>query len=541
MNYKVFARKWRPKKFCEVVGQLHVVKAIIHSLNLNRMHHAYIFTGTRGSGKTTIARLFAKGLNCETQITSDVCGSCKNCSDIESGCFIDLIEIDAASKSKVEDTRSFLDNVQYSPSQGKFKVYLIDEVHMLSRHSFNALLKTLEEPPKHVKFILVTTEYQKLPETILSRCLQFYFKPLNIIQIVTQLKYICNQENINIDTENSLEFLAYAARGSIRDALNLLEQAMILGKNNITIDVINSMLGLLHIEHALSLIESLTNGNINKIMNQIDNYSILGINWDYLFEEILIVLQKIAIYQFSPHSLKNQISIVEIKDIEKRMHKLSDFISPENVQLYYQIFLLGRRELSYAPSHRIGMEMTMLRALAFCPVNLDSKSEQYYNSENTSNKEEVCKNFSKKNVTQLININKYTDSISDKKQQIQNNFNNVTHTEKIKNIQDLTNVSGSKLEKLQLSLTNQAVINNKIISSNSKIRPQYPISHVTSEILDARNKLIKYQRDYKQSMLTKTKSNINTQDEQGLEDILRRFTNIDVKISKDGDIHNKKK
>lgn len=269
MSYQVLARKWRPQTFADVVGQEHVLTALANGLSLGRIHHAYLFSGTRGVGKTSIARLLAKGLNCETGITATPCGTCANCQEIEQGRFVDLIEIDAASRTKVEDTRELLDNVQYAPARGRFKVYLIDEVHMLSRHSFNALLKTLEEPPAHVKFLLATTDPQKLPVTILSRCLQFHLKALDVEQIRAQLEKVLLAEQITSDAR-ALQLLARAADGSMRDALSLTDQAVSMGQGQVTTVTVSQMLGTLDDEQPLAIIEALVSADGARVMAQIE-------------------------------------------------------------------------------------------------------------------------------------------------------------------------------------------------------------------------------------------------------------------------------
>lgn len=279
MSYQVLARKWRPQTFSQVIGQQHVLTALANGLEHQRLHHAYLFSGTRGVGKTTLARLFAKGLNCEQGITATPCGKCQNCLEIEQGRFVDLIEIDAASRTKVEDTRELLDNVQYAPSRGRFKVYLIDEVHMLSRHSFNALLKTLEEPPEHVKFLLATTDPQKLPVTILSRCLQFHLKALDVDPISQQLDTILTAEQIENDARARL-LLARAADGSMRDALSLADQAIALGAGKVTTDVVTQMLGTLDDEQPLTILEALVKGDGVQVMNGVNDAASRGADWD---------------------------------------------------------------------------------------------------------------------------------------------------------------------------------------------------------------------------------------------------------------------
>ncbi|EKS5665289.1 DNA polymerase III subunit gamma/tau [Salmonella enterica] len=361
MSYQVLARKWRPQTFADVVGQEHVLTALANGLSLGRIHHAYLFSGTRGVGKTSIARLLAKGLNCETGITATPCGVCDNCREIEQGRFVDLIEIDAASRTKVEDTRDLLDNVQYAPARGRFKVYLIDEVHMLSRHSFNALLKTLEEPPAHVKFLLATTDPQKLPVTILSRCLQFHLKALDVEQIRHQLEHILNEEHIAHEPR-ALQLLSRAADGSLRDALSLTDQAIASGDGQVSTQAVSAMLGTLDDDQALSLVEAVVDANGERVMSFINEAAARGIEWEALLVEMLSLLHRIAMVQLSPAALGSDMAA-----IEQRMRELARTVPPGDLQLYYQTLLIGRKELPWAPDRRMGVEMTLLRALAFHP------------------------------------------------------------------------------------------------------------------------------------------------------------------------------
>ncbi|EDU3717126.1 DNA polymerase III subunit gamma/tau [Salmonella enterica subsp. diarizonae] len=361
MSYQVLARKWRPQTFADVVGQEHVLTALANGLSLGRIHHAYLFSGTRGVGKTSIARLLAKGLNCETGITATPCGVCDNCREIEQGHFVDLIEIDAASRTKVEDTRDLLDNVQYAPARGRFKVYLIDEVHMLSRHSFNALLKTLEEPPAHVKFLLATTDPQKLPVTILSRCLQFHLKALDVEQIRHQLEHILNEEHIAHEPR-ALQLLSRAADGSLRDALSLTDQAIASGDGQVSTQAVSAMLGTLDDDQALSLVEAVVDANGERVMSLINEAAARGIEWEALLVEMLSLLHRIAMVQLSPAALGSDMAA-----IEQRMRELARTVPPGDLQLYYQTLLIGRKELPWAPDRRMGVEMTLLRALAFHP------------------------------------------------------------------------------------------------------------------------------------------------------------------------------
>jgi len=368
MSYLALARKWRPTTFAEVVGQTHVLTALENALDQNRLHHAYLFSGTRGVGKTTIGRLLAKGLNCEKGITSHPCGECSICKEIDQGRFVDLLEIDAASRTKVEDTRELLDNVQYKPARGRFKVYLIDEVHMLSRHSFNALLKTLEEPPEYVKFLLATTDPQKLPVTILSRCLQFHLKPISVENIEHQLDYILNQESVEFE-ERALSLLAHAADGSMRDALSLSDQAIALGNGKVTVDHVSLMLGTIDTDQALHILTALSHNQPSLIMNLLDTLAKNGVDWDALLKSLCEQLHRLAMCQALPHS-----NTTDSPD-EEKIQQLSQAISPEEIQLYYQIALKGRKDLSLAPTPKIGLEMVLLRMVAFRPAEVSPLHE----------------------------------------------------------------------------------------------------------------------------------------------------------------------
>ena len=302
MSYLALARKWRPNKFDQVVGQNHVLTALENALAQNRLHHAYLFSGTRGVGKTSIGRLFAKGLNCETGITANPCGECDTCREIDEGRFVDLLEIDAASRTKVEDTRELLDNVQYKPARGRFKVYLIDEVHMLSRHSFNALLKTLEEPPEYVKFLLATTDPQKLPVTILSRCLQFHLKPISVDDIHQQLDHILEKEQVSAESR-ALSMISHAADGSMRDALSLTDQAIALGNGTIQTDIVSHMLGTIDTDQAIHLLESISSKQPQQAMDKIQQLASNGVEWDGLLQQLASQLHRVAMYQALPSTL----------------------------------------------------------------------------------------------------------------------------------------------------------------------------------------------------------------------------------------------
>jgi DNA polymerase-3 subunit gamma/tau len=358
MSYQVLARKWRPQQFGQLVGQDHVKAALGNALTQNRLHHAYLFTGTRGVGKTTIARIFAKSLNCETGITATPCGVCSTCVEIEKGYYVDLLEIDAASRTKVEDTRDLLDNVQYAPSRGRFKVYLIDEVHMLSKHSFNALLKTLEEPPPHVKFLLATTDPQKLPITVLSRCLQFSLKALSPLQIQQHLQMVLQQEQIAAEPE-ALAMLARAARGSLRDSLSLTDQAIAQTNGHISQAAVREMLGYLEQSWAELLLEAMMARDVARMQQHLLDLIRSHSQFQTILDDMLSLLHLAALSQFSlsASELSHQHSTF--------IRQLAKTLSPEQIQLYYQLLLSGKKELPYAPDLRIGVEMALLRAAAF--------------------------------------------------------------------------------------------------------------------------------------------------------------------------------
>jgi DNA polymerase-3 subunit gamma/tau len=361
MGYQVLARKWRPRSFGEMVGQGHVLKALINALDNQRLHHAYLFTGTRGVGKTTIARIIAKCLNCETGITSTPCGTCSVCREIDEGRFVDLIEIDAASRTKVEDTRELLDNVQYAPSRGRFKVYLIDEVHMLSTHSFNALLKTLEEPPPYVKFILATTDPQKLPATILSRCLQFSLKNMTPERVVEHLAHVLGQENIPFE-QDALWLLGRAADGSMRDAMSLTDQAIAFGEGRVLAEDVRAMLGTLDHGQVFGVLQGLLDGNAKAVLEAVAHLAEQGPDWAGVLAEILNVLHRVAIAQALPEAVDNS------HGDRERVLALAQALPAEDVQFYYQMGLIGRRDLPLAPEPRSGFEMVLLRMLAFRPA-----------------------------------------------------------------------------------------------------------------------------------------------------------------------------
>ncbi len=361
MSYQVLARKWRPRNFTELVGQEHVQRALVNALDNDRLHHAYLFTGTRGVGKTTIARIFARSLNCEEGVSSTPCGKCSACEEINEGRFIDLIEVDAASRTKVEDTRELLENVQYAPTRGRYKVYLIDEVHMLSGHSFNALLKTLEEPPPHVKFLLATTDPQRLPITILSRCLQFNLKSLTLPQITGQIDNILKQEQVNAEA-GAVRELAFAANGSMRDALSLLDQAIAYGGGSLTEDDVRAMLGTIDRDVIYRLLDALSQGDAALLLDEINKTDAFAPDYTALLADMVSVLQRIAIAQTLPDAIDDTFGDRDA------VLQLAGKLSAEDVQLYYQIGLIGRRDLPLSPEPRGGFEMVMLRMLAFRPA-----------------------------------------------------------------------------------------------------------------------------------------------------------------------------
>ena len=358
MSYQVLARKWRPHSFTDMVGQGHVLKVLINALDSNRLHHAYLFTGTRGVGKTTLARILAKCLNCEAGVGSNPCGECSACVSIDEGRFIDLIEVDAASRAKVDETRELMDNVQYSPTAGRYKVYLIDEVHMFSNHSFNALLKTLEEPPPHVKFLLATTEPKRIPITILSRCMQFNLKHLTTEQIEVQLKTILTEEKIPAE-DISIHLIAAAADGSMRDALSLLDQAISYGDGQLDETQVRDMLGTIDSNDLTGLLEDLIGQDAGAMFERINRMAEMSPDYDTVLAELLSVLHDIAI----AHMLPAGSSLVDAV-----AGAFVDRIKKEDVQLYYQIAMNGRRDLYMAPDPKTGFEMTMIRMLAFRPL-----------------------------------------------------------------------------------------------------------------------------------------------------------------------------
>ncbi|MCQ8103618.1 DNA polymerase III subunit gamma/tau [Methylomonas sp. SURF-2] len=366
MAYQVLARKWRPSNFSQLVGQEHVSQSLIHALRHDRLHHAYLFTGTRGVGKTTVARILAKAINCQNLQDSNPCGACPVCQDFDQGRFMDLIEVDAASRTKVEDTRDLLDNAQYAPNQGRYKVYLIDEVHMLSGHSFNALLKTLEEPPPHVKFLLATTDPQKIPVTVLSRCLQFNLKRLLPEQIEKQMSFILGEENIDYEPA-ALKLLARGADGSMRDGLSLLDQAIVYGSGSVNLADVTGMLGTVAQQPVDDILRALAKRDAGGILNKIAEVAELTPDFADILRQMLRVLHRVALLQQLPDFVDHEFE-------QQLLAELAQGLLPEDVQLYYQIGLIGQRDLDLAPDPRSGFEMVLLRMLAFRPQTAASQS-----------------------------------------------------------------------------------------------------------------------------------------------------------------------
>jgi len=360
MSYQVLARRWRPKTFSELVGQEHVVRALSNALDNDRLHHAYLFTGTRGVGKTTIARILSKSLNCETGVGSQPCGECSVCREVDEGRFVDLIEVDAASKTGVDDTRELLENVPYAPVRGRYKVYLIDEVHMFSNHSFNALLKTLEEPPPHVKFLLATTDPQKVPVTVLSRCLQFGLNRLPIEQIEQQFEHILGAENIQADKE-ALYLIARAADGSMRDGLSLLDQAIAFGGGSVQLEPVRDMLGVVAADELPKMLADVHAGDGHAVVQSIQALAQAAPDFSALLKDLLTLLHRLSLLKHAPDAWQSGWGDASA------LQSLADQLTPEDIQLYYQIGLVGQRDITLAPDMQSGFEMVLLRMMAFRP------------------------------------------------------------------------------------------------------------------------------------------------------------------------------
>lgn len=484
MSYQVLARKWRPKSFSEVVGQQHVLKILSNALSLGRVHHAYLFSGTRGVGKTSIARLLAKGLNCETGITATPCGVCDNCRDIEQGRFVDLLEIDAASRTKVEDTREILDNIQYLPTKGRFKVYLIDEVHMLSRSSFNALLKTLEEPPEHVKFLLATTDPQKLPITILSRCLHLHLNVLDTSLIAEQLSHILQLEQIESDSK-AIQLLAKAANGSMRDGLSLTDQAIALGNGKVEAESVAMMLGTLDKSIPFSLVESLYHGDGNALMQQINVAATQGVDWDNLLADSIALLHQIALLQVVPTALG------DYSDNEDRIRFLAQYMAPNDIQLFYQILLMGRKELAYAPDKKVGVEMSFLRALAFIPKTNEAVKPPTQQAKVAEQSPKMAD--SKPQVPPMVSSQQNEQRIEQKSnlQSTSVNSSNAKEQQKLEPIRSTTT------EKIEAEQTITEDVKDNVAPSDLVIPDD--ASSITKNILEMRMQLIKEEQNTKKS------------------------------------------
>jgi DNA polymerase III, subunit gamma and tau len=367
MSYQALARQWRPKNFSELVGQAHVVTALQNALTRGRIHHAYLLTGTRGVGKTTLARILAKSLNCEQGVTATPCGQCAACTAIDEGRFVDLLELDAASNTGIDNMREILDNARYAPTVGRYKVYLIDEVHMLSKAAFNSMLKTLEEPPEHVKFVLATTDPQKIPVTVLSRCLQFSLKPLPSEEVRERLAYILEQEKIPFEN-NALSLIAHSARGSLRDALSLLDQAIAYGAGEVKEADVRTMLGTVERDYIDRLVEALAAKNGEELLAEADQLVRRGIDASAVLDELGMFFHRVAVAQVVPEAAKQW-------DDAEKMQALAARFSPEDVQLFYQITLQGRADLALAPDEPMGLSMTLLRLLAFAPTNAETSAK----------------------------------------------------------------------------------------------------------------------------------------------------------------------
>ena len=502
MSYQVLARKWRPRTFNDMVGQEPILRMLANALDQKRLHHAYLFTGTRGVGKTTIARILAKCLNCETGITATPCGECHICRSIDAGQFLDLYEVDAASRTKVEDTRELLDNVLYPPTQGRCKVYLIDEVHMLSNHSFNALLKTLEEPPAHVKFLLATTDPKRLPVTILSRCLQFHLKRIMPEQIAKHLQHICDAEKITHDMP-ALERLAKAADGSMRDALSLLDQAIAYGQGNVNKNDVNSMLGSMAQDDLWPLLDALATGNGQQLFTIVTALAERAPDFSQLLEEIISLFHRIAITQVVP----------EVLNLDENIMRFAKSFTPEEVQLYYQVALLSRRDLALTPSPQQGFEMAILRMLAFKPNTTETTTHTINHVAPVAMKA----------------IPETTKAISEKKVEIAPPPAAIVNTNTSTNWRDIIqklNLSGMALalasnctlEKitenkvaLALSVHHQPMLNPKLKDRITEALSQYlkqPISleiNITTETLATP---VKQEQHEQQTLLAKAKQNI---------------------------------
>jgi DNA polymerase-3 subunit gamma/tau len=412
MSYQVLARKWRPQNFSELVGQEHVQRALVNALNDDRLHHAYLFTGTRGVGKTTIARIFSKSLNCEIGITATPCGKCSTCVEIAEGRYVDLIEVDAASRTGVDDTRELLENVQYAPTRGRYKVYLIDEVHMFSKSSFNALLKTLEEPPPHVKFLLATTDPQKLPVTVLSRCLQFNLKRLPVSLIISHLQHVLSSEKVEHNV-SALQLIAEAADGSMRDALSLLDQALAFGAGSVLEQEVRDMLGSVSRGKVLGLLTAILQRDAATTMQAVAALAEFSPDFENVLAELLSLLHHMSLAKTVPEALDEFVSARET------LLKLTEQVSAEDLHLFYQIALIGRRDLPLSPDARNGFEMIMLRMLAFRPAVVDAASVLQTSAQSAVSTQMPIQNKSQQQASaqsnaQSINVNRQAEPAVEK-------------------------------------------------------------------------------------------------------------------------------
>ncbi len=469
MSYQVLARKWRPKRFEELVAQEHVLRALINALDSNRIHHAFLFTGTRGVGKTTIARIFAKSLNCEKGVSSKPCGECSTCIEIDSGHFVDLIEVDAASRTKVEDTRDLLDNVQYAPTRGLYKVYLIDEVHMLSNHSFNALLKTLEEPPPHVKFLLATTDPQKLPITILSRCLQFNLRRIPVEKIEIYLQELLDKEVIKFD-KNAVQQISKAADGSMRDALSILDQGISFGNGQLLEQDVNNMLGSIEQSHVFQILEALSIDDAQAVIKCVKHLYEQAADFSKLLSELLTYLHNIALLQQVPQAFDEQMGDKE------RLMSLTESITAEDIQLYYQIALVGQRDMVLAPNPKLGFEMVLLRMLAFRPgvikkKIINNKPLNVLASNNLTSlaKDSTITQVNKKNETPLTDV-----TIEASKQN--------------KNILDEKNPWGSLISIINVAGLDKQLLMNCVLIENNGSKYELALSPINSSLLTRERK-----------------------------------------------------
>ncbi len=501
MDYQVLARKWRPRSFKEMVGQETILRILMNALTQQRIHHAYLLTGTRGVGKTTLARIFAKCLNCESGITPEPCNQCATCKAIDAGQFLDLFEVDAASRTRVEDTRELLDNILYPPTQGRFKVYLIDEVHMLSNHSFNALLKTLEEPPAHVKFLLATTDPKRLPITVLSRCLQFHLKRILPQQITQHLQHICKSENIAYEL-TGLEKLAQAADGSMRDALSLLDQAIAYGQGQVALSDIHTMLGCIATDNLFALLEALAAKNGQQLFKLIAQLIELAPDFSQVLEELIHLFHQMALLQIVPDAITTDAALVS----------LAKRVTPEDVQLYYQIALLGRRDLAFAPNPQQGFEMVMLRMLAFHPASV-SQPQQIEEAPaitiiTEKIKVEAIKAIAPEPIKQDIPINVNPISIDWRQILPQLELSGMAYA--LASNCTLKNMIDNKIE-LTLSASHQPLLNQKLkdrilegLNRHFKREMQLEIHITTDEIMTP----VKQQQQERTAHLTKTRETV---------------------------------